>query len=335
MEALSHPVPPDRHRIDASDGPRTASMGEDLTGVRLRLRGETVAEYVLDDPFVEPRWGRRPYLHPVRTLGGVVVTDTLPEDHRWHLGVSVAVQDVSGSNLWGGRTYVRDVGYTWRDDHGRIVHDDWLPDLLAGAAPGGATPDGAVRGNAASGTCDDGFAERLCWLDPAGATLLTEERRVAATELAGRDDAWLLDFGYTLTAPTDRDIVLGSPATNGRPDGAGYGGFFWRVAPGRHRAFSLAADGEERVNGSTEPWLALAGAAGDGRAYTLVFAGLADGDHWFVRTGIYPGVCVALAFARTLPVPAGGTVRRRHRIVVADGGLTRDEIVRLAPVLAG
>ncbi|MEE6312071.1 PmoA family protein [Plantactinospora veratri] len=312
-------------------------MGEDLTGVRLRVRGETVARYVLDDPHVDLRWGRRPYLHPVRTLGGVVVTDTLPEDHRWHLGVSVAMQDVSGTNLWGGRTYVRDAGYTWLDDHGRIVHDGWLPDLPTpdadpegGGAAGGNGLDG---GPGEGGPGDGGFAERLRWLDPAGATLLTEERRVGATGLADRTDAWLLDFGYTLTAPADREIVLGSPATNGRPDGAGYGGFFWRVAPGPNRAFTASAEGEERVNGSTEPWLAMVGAADGGRPYTLVFAGLADGDHWFVRTGIYPGVCVALAFERTLPVPAGASVRRRHRIVVADGELTRDEVEALGPVL--
>ncbi|MFY1669467.1 PmoA family protein [Plantactinospora sp. WMMB334] len=288
-------------------------MAEEPTGVRLRVRGRTVAEYVLDDPEVDPRWGRRPYLHPVRTLAGLVVTDTLPEDHRWHLGVSVAMQDVSGTNLWGGRTYVRGTGYTWRDDHGQIVHDGWLPEPTA--APGG------------------GFAERLRWRDPAGRTLLTEERRVVAAELPGRTDAWLLDVGYALTAPADRDIRLGSPATNGRPDGAGYGGFFWRVAPGRHRACTATAEGEERANGSTEPWLALVGETGD-RSYTLVFAGLADGDHWFVRTGIYPGVCVALAFARTLPIPAGTAVRRRHRIVVADGELTRAEIARLGAVPA-
>ncbi|AVT37683.1 PmoA family protein [Plantactinospora sp. BB1] len=329
-------------------------MGEDPTGVRLRVHGETVARYVLDDPHVDLRWGRRPYLHPVRTLGGVVVTDTLPEDHRWHLGVSVAMQDVSGTNLWGGRTYVRDAGYTWLDDHGRIVHDRWLPDPPApgaddsegsgapgGSGWGGRPGDGGSGesgsgdgGSGAGGPGDGGFAERLRWLDPAGATLLTEERRVAATGLADRTDAWLLDFGYTLTAPADRDIVLGSPATNGRPDGAGYGGFFWRVAPGPNRAFTASAEGEERVNGSTEPWLAMVGAADGGRPYTLVFAGLADGDHWFVRTGIYPGVCVALAFERTLPVPAGASVRRRHRIVVADGELTRDEVEALGPVLA-
>ncbi|MEQ4305409.1 PmoA family protein [Plantactinospora sp. B6F1] len=322
-------------------------MGEDLTGVRLQVRGETVAEYILDDPNVDPRWGPRPYLHPVRTLAGVVVTDTLPEDHRWHLGVSVAMQDVSGTNLWGGRTYVRDAGYTWLDDHGRIVHDAWLADGPApSAAPSGAAPSGDRPGDggpsgggpgdggpSGGGPGDGGFAQRLRWLDPAGATLLTEERRVAAAELATRADAWLLDFGYTLTAPADRDILLGSPATNGRPDGAGYGGFFWRVAPGPNRAFTAGAEGEQRVNGSTEPWLAMVGAAAGGRPYTLVFAGLADGDHWFVRTGIYPGVCVALAFDRTLPVPAGTAVRRRHRIVVADGELTRDEVEALRPAL--
>ena len=80
--------------------------------------GTEVAEYVLD-PALDARHGPRPYLHPVRTLGGTVVTDALPADHVWHLGASLAVQDVNGSNLWGGRTYVRDVGYTWRDDHGR------------------------------------------------------------------------------------------------------------------------------------------------------------------------------------------------------------------------
>lgn len=273
-------------------------MGETLTG--LGVSGQPVAEYTAGSA-IDPRWGPRPHLHPVRTLAGVPVTDTLPEDHRWHLGVSVAMQDVSGTNLWGGRTYVRGAGYTWLDDHGRIVHERWLR-----------------RG-------EDGFAEELRWLDRAGQTLLVEERTVRAEPVAGPSPAWRLDFGYTLTAPADRDIVLGSPATNGRPGGAGYGGFFWRAAPGPTRTFTAAAHGEEAANGSTEPWLALVG-----EAYSLVFTGLGEGDHWFVRTGIYPGVCVALAFERTLPVPAGERLRRRHRVVVADGVLTREAAAEFA-----
>ena len=51
-----------------------------------------------------------------------MVTDHLPEDHVWHLGAGVAIQDVDGVNFWGGRTYTRDAGaYVWRKDHGRIV----------------------------------------------------------------------------------------------------------------------------------------------------------------------------------------------------------------------
>jgi hypothetical protein len=274
---------------------------------RLRVDGVDVAAYVVD-PEVDPRHGPRPYLHPVRTLGGVVVTDVAPADHPWHLGVSVAMQDVAGTNLWGGRTYVRGQGYMWRDDHGTIAHVRWLP--WAG-----------------------GFAERLEWRDPAGRPLLIEERRVAA---AAAPAGWELSFAYALTPAGADEVTLGSPATNGRPGGAGYGGFFWRVAPGpseeRSEAFTVftvGADGEEAVNGSGEPWLALIGSSPGGRPYTLAFHGLAGDDRWFVRTGIYPGVCAALAFSRPLVVDAAA-VRRRLTVLVADGALTRDRVAEWA-----
>jgi len=269
----------------------------------LRLGDAVVARYV-DGSGVESTLGPRPYLHPVTTLGGTTVTDAFPEDHRWHLGVSVAMQDVARTNLWGGRTYGRDAGYTWLDDHGRIVHDAWLTGPAAG------------------------FAERLLWQDPSGATLVTEERVVTGRELPGTTSAWVLGIDYTLTAPDDRDVALGSPATNGRPGGAGYGGFFWRAPLGPSETFTAGLDGEEKVNGSTEPWLAFTGGSG-AAAYTLIFSGLAEGDHWFVRTGIYPGVCVALAWERPLVLVAGQSVRRRHRVLVADGVLRRDDVAPL------
>jgi hypothetical protein len=95
-------------------------MGE-RTLARLRLGDVPVADEV-DGSDLDPNLSPRPYLHPVRTLGGTVVTDALPADHRWHLGISVALQDVEGWNFWGGRTYVRGQGYVWRGDHGRIEH---------------------------------------------------------------------------------------------------------------------------------------------------------------------------------------------------------------------
>jgi hypothetical protein len=267
--------------------------------VALRVGEDTVAEYQVT-PEIDARYSPRPYLHPVRTLSGVLVTDAFPEDHRWHLGVSLAVQDVSGTNLWGGRTYVRDQGYTWLPDHGRIEHLSWVEQT------------------------DTRLVERLAWRDPAGKTLLTEDRTIAVRPLSPA--AWVLDFAYELTAPEGRDITLGSPATNGRPGGAGYGGFFWRAAPGSTvEVFTERAAGEEAVNGSTDRWVAMVA-----DAYTLIFQGLAEGDRWFVRSAMYPGVCAAFAFEKPRVIPAGTRRAGRHAVVVADGALSKQEVERLA-----
>ena len=255
---------------------------------RLRVDGVEVASYVAE-PELDVRVGPRPYLHPVRTLGGVTVTEALPYDHPWHLGVSVAMADVNGYNLWGGRTYVRGAGYTWLDDHGRIAHTGWLP-------------------------AADGFAESLAWQDPDGKTLLSERRTVTAAPAPG---GWRLTFAYALSAETE--VTLGSPATNGRTGGAGYGGFFWRLAPGAAHTFTDRRDGEEVVNGSAEPWLAVT----VDQAYTLVFEGLGDDDRWFVRTGDYVGVCAALAFQHPRVIAAGQRLERRLTVLVADGVLSR------------
>ncbi|HLV57422.1 MAG TPA: PmoA family protein [Natronosporangium sp.] len=268
--------------------------------VTLRVGDRAVAEYVVS-PDLEPQVAPRPYLHPVRTWRGTVVTDALPADHRWHLGASLAVPDVSGTNLWGGRTYVRGHGYTWRDDHGRIVHDGFLTEQ-----PGHVV-------------------QRLRWCDRAGNTLLTERRQLRARSLPGRPEAWVLEVGYALTAPEDRPVSLGSPATNGRPGGAGYGGFFWRAAPAAPppRVFTATVEGEEKVNGGDAGWVALVAAAP--AAYSLVFAGLGEKDRWFVRSSMYPGVCAAFAFEEVRIIPAGRTFARRHTVVVVDGAVTPGE----------
>ena len=290
-------------------------MGGDPT--ELRLAGQAVAEYVLDPP-LDPTLSPRPYLHPVRTRAGVTVTDALPADHRWHLGASLAVQDVSGTNLWGGRTYVRETGYTWRADHGRIAHVQFLdPDDGPDDGPG----DGPAEGR---------IAHRLHWCDPDGATLLEEERELRVRELPGRPDAWVLDVAYVLRAPPDRDVTLGSPATNGRPGGAGYGGFFWRAARGAEppRVFTASASGERSVNGSTEDWVALASVAP--HPYTLIFHGLPPDGHWFVRASQYPGVCAAFAFEKPRVIGAGERFAGAHTVVVADAVLSPRSAGRLA-----
>ena len=263
---------------------------------RLHVDGRWVAGYV-DGAELDAVLAPRPHLHPVRTLGGRVVTDAVPRDHRWHLGVSVAVQDVDGRNFWGGRSYLRGRGYTWRADHGRIEHAGF-----------DARDDG-------------GFVERLRWVGPDGEVLLTERRAVRARAAAG---GWELGLSTELTNTAGRALELGSPATNGRA-GAGYGGLFWRLPPAAEPEVRTPdATGEPAVHGSTARWLCWT-EHGPG-PFTLAVVG-ADpatrADPWFVRVEGYPGIGSQLAAEHPVRVRPGGVVGRGLRALVADGVLDR------------
>jgi hypothetical protein len=256
----------------------------------------------------------RPFLHPVTTLAGVPVTDAQPEDHRWHLGISVTLQDVGGANVWGGRTYVRDDGYTWLADHGRQVHTGW------------------------QARDDAGFHETLRWEGPDGSVLLTEEREVRATR-ASLPGAWALDLRTSLRNATGAPLELGSPATNGRA-GAGYGGLFWRLPPVEApHVFTADAAGEDAVHGSVSPWVAFR--SGGPSPVTVVLAGrdaATRRDPWFVRVSDYPGLGSQLAAERPVRLTPGEETTRSFRALVVDGAPGVDEIqhaVHDEPTAAG
>src|SRR5688500_9648779 len=216
--------------------------------MQIAAGGVPVAEYVLA-PALDPTLSPRPYLHPVRTLGGVVITDAEPEDHRWHLGLSLAMQDVNGTNLWGGRTYVRDQGYTWLDDHGAITHEGF---------------DHADPGR---------VVQRLAWRDRDGKPLLHELRTLHATPVDAL--SWALELSWALTAP--EKVTIGSPTTNGREWGAGYGGCFLRIAPEPSPVVTAGSlTGEDEVNGSDHPEL-------EWRSPSFRLH-MTSGPRWFVRT---------------------------------------------------
>lgn len=268
----------------------------------LTVGGVEVARYVDSAAVADPALSPRPYLHPVRTLRGTTVTDCMPDDHPWHLGVSVAIQDVAGVNFWGGRTYRRGQGYVWRDDHGIQRHRDWL-----------------VREA-------DRFDEELGWYAPDGRCLLEESRTLrAALDAVAGEPAWTLTFGFQLRNAAGEPLALGSPATNGRL-GAGYGGLFWRLprSASPPLVFTASASGETAVHGSVPPWLAWVADAGDpSRPFTVALATdplveKDQADPWFVRVESYPGMCSALAFQQPVLLVAGGVLARRFRVLIAD-----------------
>ncbi|GAA1175258.1 DUF6807 family protein [Nesterenkonia xinjiangensis] len=275
--------------------------------------GPTIAQLRTGED-ISPTDSPRPFLDQVRTRAGVVVTDQQPLDHTWHLGVNVALQDVDGTNFWGGRTYVRSAGrYIWRDDHGRILtRAEQIDDV------------------------DDGqrLTQQLEWLDRSGEALLREERTVTVT--ARDESAWELDVAFALTPAVERPVSLGSPGSNGRV-GGGYGGFFWRLpALADAQIFTAEASGEEAVHGSVSDWLAVSGRFGSvhgpGDA-TLVLVST-DEDPWFVRHAGYPGVGMSLAWDSPVLAAPDEPVARRVRVAVVDGLLDRAEAAALGSGLS-
>ena len=278
--------------------------------VRARVAEVEVAFY-RDGRGTIPTSSPRPVLHPVRTLGGVVVTASHPADHDWHNGVGMAIPDVNGTNFWGGGTYIHGQGYLLLDDHGMII---------------GEPP--AMQG--------DALTQELQWIGRDGSVQLREQRSIGWVAMTER--SWRLVFESSLGA--DAGAQLGSPGSKGRV-GGGYGGFFWRFpACDNVEVFTDHARGEDEVHGTVAPWVAWSAdfAAGPGISgpATIVLAApdaVEAGEPWFVRVRGYPGIGSALAWDRPTVLPPGAVLRRRFDVAIADGRLTDAQAKALAAEL--
>jgi hypothetical protein len=274
--------------------------------VRLQVDGREVASYVWRSE-LPASTAPRPFLHPVRTLAGTVVTDARPHSHTHQLGISIAAPDIGGRNFWGGRTFVAGRGPAWLDDHGAQRHRRWLRHT------------------------DSALAHTLHWVDREGAALLSERRAITCVPLT--PDAWTLSVQTRLANATDRPLPIRSPAALGRV-GAGYGGFFWRgpAVTGPVRVQSPAGTGVRAVHGTTARWLAVSGTTIDAQ-WTMLFMP-ADAttaqDKWFVRARDYLGVGSSLTWDRPLVLEPGELIERHILAVVADGNLTEDAAAALA-----
>ena len=273
----------------------------------LRLGDRPVAEYTWR-PELPATMPARPYLHPVRTLAGTVVTELMPTSHRHHLGVSVAVADVDGQNFWGSRTFVPGHGPAWLPNHGAQEHIRWSQ----------RTPS-QVR-------------HSLRWMSIDREQLLTERRTLSARLVD--PDGWALTCEFALTNSTGRTVRIQSPAGVGRA-GAGFGGFFWHAPSGPRecRVAAVSGDSTEAVHGSRSPWLAVSAPVDERNWWTLVFIAASPetrDDRWFLRTRDYIGVGSSLSWDEPLLLGPDATVTRRIVVVVADGILTRDRASELS-----
>ena len=273
---------------------------------------------------------RTPYLHPLRTLSGGVVTGHRPHDHRWHKGLTMAVPRLDrrgtagATNFWGGPSYVDGRGYVDLHDAGRI--DTTAFDVL---------PDGSV-------------AAELAWIGADGVPVLGERRTFAVRDVDAEAGCWTLEFRSSLRVLGTGAVEFKSPTVLGR-ERAGYCGFFWRgpreftggrvlaAAGATGAAGATAATGVEDPAGATAAtalmgqradWLAYIGEFDDRDGFaTLIFVP-DDGEtpEWFVRTDEYPGVNPSLAFRHPRVLEAGQRLDLGYRVVIADGGWSRERI---------
>jgi Methane oxygenase PmoA len=272
--------------------------------------------YLPREPMLE---SPRPYFHPIRTLGGDLVSLYRPHDHVWHKGIAWSLANVGPANFWGGPTYTRDGGYRQLDNNGQMRHE----------------------GFTALDVCDQVLRidERLSWVTRHGETWIEEQRRIQVT-VRPDQAAWRLGFGTTMRNVTGRVIKIGSPATEGRAN-AGYSGLFWRGPRSFSGGTVLTPDGPggDELMGWRGPWLGYAGRHdGHGRASTLVFCDHPENfsapSQWFVRTGLYACVCPAPFFSRAYPLEPGQTLELGYDVLVADGELDAARCGELAGQVA-
>ncbi len=258
--------------------------------------GVELCRYVYRPP-EPPVESPRPYLHPVRTLSGDLVSIYRPHDHVWHKGVAWSLPNVADENFWGGPTFVRDRGYAQLDNNGAMVS----------------------RALSVTGTT---ITQQLDWITAEDERWFAEDRTLT---LSLTPDAWRLDFTTAMRNVSDNPIPIGSPTTQGRPN-AGYGGLMWRGP----RSFTGGTvvlptkTGGDELMGERAPWLAFQGRHdGHGRTSTLVFVDAPTNrghpTQWFVRSTPFACACPAPFFSAEVSVAPAETLTLRYAVIVADG----------------
>jgi hypothetical protein len=257
----------------------------------------------------------RPYVHPVSTPAGHVLSREAPADHPWHHALWFTIKFVDGDNFW-----------EEMPPFGLLVHEE--PPQVDG--------HGAVSG-------------WIHWRRPDGELALRSHRTLArhawgAPAAAGTSvdatvavDAWVLDWTEVLVAG-DAPVVLDRTPFEGW---GGYGGLTLR-GPGDWIDTRLMLDDgttHDRVLGPPSRWCDLTGmpaGASTGKQSPDSQAGVLICDHpdnprhpvpFYASTRAatygdegWSNFCnAAFLWAHPLTIDAGGELVVRHRVVVHDG----------------
>lgn len=256
----------------------------------------------------------KPFIHPLRTLGGNIVSIYRPNDHRWHTGVMMTMSHLGDKNFWGGPSYVRDQGYQRRGNHGRIDH----------------------LGFSAIQSEGDKFAidEALQWKVEDGTVWLEETRRIAVEKILREENYWWLSYSMKLHNVSGEPLDFGSPTTHGRSM-AGYGSLFWRGPRSFTNGTVIGPEEHEDYMGVQMPWIAYQGTHdGVDDQSTLLFVDEPRNprfpNKWFVRKEPYACVSFSFMFDETYRLEPDADLSLRYHILIFDGAPDKETLARVA-----
>jgi hypothetical protein len=257
----------------------------------------------------------KPHFHPLRTLGGSVVTIGRPNDHPWHKGLAMTLTEVGEANFWGGVSYRPKAGYTWIPNHGRQRHRHWLEEHC-----------GETAGR---------LVHEIDWESGKGELLLREKRELSF-EINAAQGYWTLDFGMNIRNATANPLVLGNYESNHGLAGSFYTGLFWRIpreflahlntrAHDSHGALHCEAGHvtQETMHGSPGHWVALTGSVDDQLApITLAMIDRSSAamsqPRIFVRKQ-QVGIALPFLGKESRPLAPGESLVLKYRLLLADG----------------
>ena len=275
-----------------ADGDRAVEIRR--TGGRLLLR------YVFR-PETPAEESPRPYMHPVNTLAGELLTNFRPNDHRWQHALSFTITCVSDHNFWGGPSYRKNDGYDWRSDHGFQQHVAWQE-------------KSAAR-----------LAHTLDWRAHGGELLLQEDRRLSVSLI--NEKSWSLRWAATLKNVSGRTLQLGQYHSAQGLAGSHYTGLQFRGARDLlddhgDAAIGIFAEGglsgESAIHGSRAQWMEWRGQKdGSQRRVTIRFSNNLARAHWFVRRQ-NPLATFPFQYDRDLLLVDGGTLAVDHELTFSD-----------------
>lgn len=241
----------------------------------------------------------KPFLHPVATPSGHVLTNFQPNDHYWHRGLWFAFKFVNGENFW-------------EED------PDGTPNTQAAIRPPTveSTEEGGLR-----------LSLELEWTRHDGHVVMEEHRAITFTPID--DTAYLLDHDSVITAREDVTLDRTPFTTWG-----GYGGLCFRGTRNWTDSVIRLSDGTEtsRPTGIPADWAVLTGKLDGDRNLQASVAILEHKTSfrsptpWYGGTGIGLYLTPAPLFHEAATVAAGEEVRFRYRLVIAERELSSEEL---------